>query len=177
MIRLAGRGLFAALAVLAGAQAHARPPEAMACAIIAAPPGLDARIADVVVSQDNDRGRPALNELRAITDQCGVDQFLSPKQRDAYFTYTLGRMARDVLDGRLAAQGLSAALVDRALDIGPGNANNPADKVTEGDLRHVAAALAESGKDPATVTAPEWGLITAWIAATAQMFDGQRGLD
>lgn len=174
----AGRGLFVALALCAGATAaHARPPEALACAIMAAPAGLDARIADVVVSRDNDRGRPVLDELRAVTDRCGDDQFLKPAERDAYFTYALGRLARDVLDGRLAAHGLSAALIDRALDIGPGNANNPAAEVTQGDLRRVASAMAESGQDPSKVTPEGWGLITAWIVATANMFDGQRALD
>lgn len=177
MIRAAGRGLVLALALGVGASAHARPPEALACAIMGAPAGLDARIADVVVSRDNDRGRPALDELRAIVERCGDDQFLTPAQREAYFNYTLGRMARDVLDGRLAEKGLSAALIDHALDIGPGNANNPAEKVTEGDLRHVATALSESGKDPAAVTPEGWGLITAWIVATANMFDGLRKLD
>jgi hypothetical protein len=176
------RALLVALALGAGAgsapgTAHARPPEALACAIMAAPAGLDARIADVVLSRDNDRGRPTLDELRAITDHCGDDQFLSAKERDAYFNYTLGRMARDVLDGRLAAHGLSSALIDRALDIGPGNANNPAAEVTQGDLRRVAGAMTDAGQDPSKVTPDGWGLITAWIVATANMFDGQRALD
>lgn len=176
-MRGAGRGLVVALALSAGAQAHARPPEALACAIMAAPAGLDARLADVVVSRDNDRGRPTLDELRVVTDHCADDQFLSPKERDAYFNYALGRLARDVLDGRLAAQGLSAPMIDKALDIGPGNANNPAEKVTEGDLRRVAAAIAEAGGQPAKVTPDGWMLITAWIVATANMFDGLRHLD
>ncbi|WP_226016715.1 hypothetical protein [Novosphingobium sp. FKTRR1] len=160
-----------------GASAHARPPEALACAIKAAPAGLDARLADVVVSRDNDRGRPALDELRRITEACATDQFLNEKQTDSYFSYALGRLARDVLDGRLAAHGLSAALIDKALDIGPGNANNPAEKVTQGDLNRVAQALREEGTDPAKVTPEGWGLVTAWIVATANMFDGLRTLD
>ena len=45
------------------------------------------------------------------------------------------------------------------------------------DLRRIANALAETGKDPAKVTPVGWGLITAWIAATAQMFDALRQLD
>ena len=166
------------LAALLGAgQAHARPPEALACAIMAAPAGLDARVTDVVVSRDTDRGQAVLDEVRALTERCGDDQFLSNKEREAYYSYTLGRMARDVLDGRLAAQGIPSSLIDRALDIGPGNANNPAEKVTEGDMRRVVAALAESGRDPAKVTPVGWGLVTAWIVATANMFEGLRGLD
>ena len=171
------RALMAGMALLGAAYAHARPPEALACAIMAAPKGLDNRIADIVVSQDHDKGRSALDELRVIVDHCGADQFLSDKERDAYFSYTLGRMARDVLDARLAADGLSAATIDTALDIGPGNANNPADKVTEGDMRRVAAAFAANGKDPAKITPEGWGLVTAWIVATANMFDGLRALD
>lgn len=160
-----------------GAQAHARPPEALACAIQSAPAGLDSRLADVVVSRDNDRGKPVLDALRKITDTCAADQFLNEKQADAYFSYALGRLARDVLDGRLAGQGLSSALIDRALDIGPGNANNPAEKVTQGDLNRVSQAVREEGGDPARITPDGWGLINAWIVATASMFDGLRNLD
>jgi hypothetical protein len=162
---------------LVASPAAARPPEALACALQAAPPGLDARVADVIVSRDTDRGGPALADLRALTDRCAADQFLTATQRDAYFTYVLGRMGRDVLDARLAGVGLPSALIDRALDIGPGNANNPADKVTQGDLRLVADAMAAAGHDPAKITADGWALITAWIVATAKMFDGLRNLD
>ncbi|EGD59140.1 hypothetical protein Y88_1202 [Novosphingobium nitrogenifigens DSM 19370] len=160
-----------------GGQALARPPEALACALQAAPAGLDARIADVILSQDRARGRPALDDLRALTDRCSDDQFLTPHQHDSYFSYVYGRMGRDVLDTRLTAEGIPSAIVDQALDIGPGNANNPAEKVTEGDLRLVAEALGKAGHDPARVTPRGWALITAWIVATATMFDGLRDLD
>jgi hypothetical protein len=42
--------------------------------------------------------------------------------------------------------GIGSAVIDRALDIGPGNTNNPADKVTQGDLRIVGEALDKAGK-------------------------------
>ncbi len=170
--------VLAALAgLLAGGTAQARPPEALACALQAAPAGLDARIADVIISRDPDRGRETLDAVRALTDRCAEDQFLTPKQRDAYYGYVIGRMGRDVIDERLAAMGLPSALIDQALDIGPGNANNPAEKVTEGDLRRVTAAMAGAGHDPARISADGWGLINAWIIATAQMFDALRDLD
>lgn len=165
-----------ALAAHAGA-ARARPPEALACAVMAAPAGLDQRLADVVISHDDARGRPALDDLRRITESCAADQFLAPKQSEAYFSYALGRLARDALDARLAAHGLSAELIDKALDIGPGNANNPAEKVTQGDLNRVAQALREAGSDPAKVTPEGWMLVSAWIIATANMFDGLRAID
>jgi hypothetical protein len=168
-----------ALAVLAlvSGPAAARPPEALACALQAAPDGLEARVADVIVNRDTDRGGPALSDLRVLTDRCAADQFLTTSQRDAYFTYVLGRMGRDVIDGRLDKAGLPSAVIDQALDIGPGNANNPADKVTQGDLRLVADAMAGAGHDPANITSDGWALITAWIVATANMFDGLRNLD
>jgi len=157
--------------------AHARPPEALACALQAAPPGLDARVADVLISQDDERGKPALDEVRALSDVCAQDQFLTPKQRDAYYLYVIGRMGRDVVDTRLAKLGLPSAVIDQALDIGPGNANNPAQKVTEGDLRLVSEAMGRAGHDPARITPEGWGLINAWIVATANMFDGLRDVD
>ncbi len=170
-------GLFMLAALAWAAPAAARPPEALSCALQAAPAGLDARLADVIVSRETGRGRPILDELRMVTDRCAADQFLTDKQRDAYFSYALGRMGRDAIDGRLAAMGISAALIDATLDIGPGNTNNPADKVTQGDLRLVADALGKSGQDPAKVTPEGWALIAAWIVATANMFDGLRDLD
>ena len=165
-----------ALAALPGA-AHARAPQALACAVIAAPEGLDAQLADTMLSLDEAKNKPALDTLHALVDRCAADQFLGEKERDAYFGYVLGRMARDGLDSRLKAEGISSGLIDKALDIGPGNANNPATQVTQGDLRRVATALAEAGHDPAKVTPVGWGLITGWIAATAQMFDALRVLD
>jgi hypothetical protein len=166
-----------AMLALMATPAAARPPEALACALQAAPAGLDARVADVIVNRDTDRGGPVLGDLRVLTDRCAADQFLTARQRDAYFTYVLGRMGRDVLDGRLNAAGLPSALIDQALDIGPGNANNPAEKVTQGDLRLVADAMAAAGHDPAKITPDGWALIAAWIVATANMFDGLRDVD
>lgn len=171
------RFLLITVAITGAGAAHARPPEALACAIIAAPPGLDARVADVIVSRDTGTGSSALTELHSVVDQCASDQFMQSKEREAYFNYALGRMARDALDARLAAKGLSTALIDKALDIGPGNANNPAEKVTEGDMRRVATELAATGTDPAKVTPEGWNLVTAWIVATANMFDGLRNID
>jgi len=176
-MRRAGWAVLALAPALIGSPAGARPPEALACALQAAPAGLDTRVAEVIVSHDMDRGRPVLDEVRVLTDRCAADQFLTTRQRDAYFTYVLGRMGRDALDARLAAVGVPASLIDRTLDIGPGNANNPAEKVTQGDLRQMADALAAAGHTPATVTADGWALISAWIVATANMFDGLRDLD
>ncbi len=166
-----------AVLALVARPAAARPPEALACALQAAPAGLDARVADVIVSRDTDKGGPVLADLRVLTDRCATDQFMTAHQRDAYFNYVLGRMGRDALDSRLAAAGVPSAVIDRALDIGPGNTNNPADKVTEGDLRTVADAMAAAGHDPARITPDGWALITAWIVATANMFDGLRDVD
>jgi hypothetical protein len=157
--------------------AEARAPQALACAVIAAPEGLEAQLADSQLGLDAERSKPALDMLRALVDRCATDQFLSDKEREAYFGYVLGRMARDGLDPRLKAEGIPSALIDRALDIGPGNANNPATQITQGDLRRVANALADLGHDPAKVTPVGWGLISAWIVSTAQMFDALRVLD
>ena len=165
------------LALAAPTLAQARAPQALACAIIAAPEVLDAQLAESVVNVDAERSKPALDTLHVLVNRCAADQFLSDKESEAYFGYALGRMARDGLDAQLAGEGISSALIDTALDIGPGNANNPATKVTQGDLRRVSTALAEAGHDPVNVTPVGWGLITAWITATAQMFDARRVLD
>ena len=157
--------------------AVARPPETLACAIKAAPEGLDQKVADAILTPGTPEANGTQADLRAITDACAADQLLNEKQRDAYFSYTWGRMGRDALDGRLAGLGISSSLIDQALDIGPGNTNNPADKVPQGDLRIVGEALDKAGKPPASVTAQGWRLITGWIVATALMFDGQRDLD
>lgn len=173
----AARAMLGVALAAAAFPAQARPPQALACAIIAAPEGLDGQLAETMLTLDAERSKPALDSLQRLADRCAADQFLTDKQREAYFGYALGRMARDGLDARLAAEGIPAALIDTALDIGPGNANNPATQVTQGDLRRVSIALTEAGRDPAKVTPVGWGLITAWIAATAQMFDALRVLD
>jgi hypothetical protein len=74
--------------------AQARSPEALACAIKAAPPELDARLADVVLAADPDKDKPTTDALHTLVDRCADDQFLNAKERTAYFDYTLGRMAR-----------------------------------------------------------------------------------
>ncbi|MBX9885971.1 MAG: hypothetical protein K2X68_13465 [Novosphingobium sp.] len=171
------RPLFYLALALLPASVEARAPQALACAVIAAPEGLDAQLAESMLTLDEVRSKPALDSLQALVDRCAADQFLGDKERAAYFGYVHGRMARDGLDARLKAEGISSELIDKALDIGPGNANNPATQVTQGDLRRVATALAEAGRDPAKVSPVGWGLISAWIAATAQMFDALRVLD
>jgi hypothetical protein len=176
-MRLAALLLALALLQTVPQAATARPPQALACAVIAAPEGLDAQLADSKLTLDETRSKSAMDTLHTIVDRCAADQFLNDKEREAYFGYALGRMARDGLDPRLKAEGIPADLIDKTLDIGPGNANNPATQVTQGDLRRVSTALTEAGKDPAKVTPVGWGLITAWIAATAQMFDALRVLD
>lgn len=165
------------IALVLAQPAAARPPEALACALQAAPAGLDARVADVLVSREAPGADATLAELRALTDGCAHDQFMNARQGDAYFTYVLGRMGRDALDARLAAADAPSAVIDRALDIGPGNANNPAERVTEGDLKTVARALGAEGHDPRRIDQAGWALIAAWIVATANMFDGLRNLD
>ncbi|NMN88898.1 hypothetical protein [Novosphingobium sp. SG916] len=167
----------AAVALSVPWPAGARPPETLACGVKAAPEGLDIRVADAILVPGTPTANATQADLRAITDACAADQLLNDKQREAYFSYTWGRMGRDALDGRLAALGIRSGLIDQALDIGPGNTNNPADKVTQGDLRIVGEALDKAGKPPASVTAQGWELITGWIVATALMFDGQRDLD
>lgn len=172
------RKVLVALALLAGAQgAQARSPEALACAVKSAPVGLDESVADAIVAQDPERNRPTLDKLREVVEACARDQFLDARQTEAYIAYTLGRMGRDVLDSRLAIIGIPVALIDDALDIGPGHANNPAEKVTQGDLNRITSALRVAGKDPAEVTPDGWRLVSAWIGATANMFDGLRRLD
>ncbi len=166
-----------ALGLLTASPAQARPAEALACALQAAPAGLDARVADVIIAQDDDRGRATLDAVRALTERCAADQFLDARQQAAYFRYVLGRMGRDGIDTRLTAAGLAAGVIDAALDIGPGNANNPASSVTKGDLHMVARAYAAAGHDPARITPDQWMLITGWITATATMFDALRDLD
>lgn len=166
-----------ALGLVAPAPVLARPPDVMACAVKAAPGGLEERVADAVLSPGTPASNATQADVRAITDGCAYEQLLSMPQHEAYFSYSWGRMARDALDGRLAAEGIRSELIDHALDIGPGNTNNPAEKVTAGDLRIVGEALDAAGKPRASVTTMGWQLITAWITATAQMFDGQRQLD
>lgn len=167
--------LLAALSALAGGAAQARSPEALACAVQRAPAGLDARLADAMLAQQSDG--PALRDLQNVVDRCGDDQFMDDAARKAYFSYAMGRMARDVLGDRLQAAGVPHALIDDALDIGPGKANNPAEQITQGDLRRITIAMTDAGINPASVTPQAWALINAYISATAAMFDGQRKLE
>lgn len=177
MIRRAGIAGLLAMALVAAPPVVARPPDVMACAIKAAPEGLEARVGAAMLAPGTPAAAQTQADVRALSDACAYEQLLSDVQREAYFGYTWGRMGRDALDGRMAALGISSALIDTALDIGPGNTNNPAEQVTRGDLRRVGEALDAAGKPQASVTSEGWQLITAWIMATAQMFDGQRQLD
>jgi|GEM_PF-871284 hypothetical protein len=169
--------LGAASGLLAPATVLARPPEVMACAVKAAPPGIEERVADAILTPGTPASNATQADVRAITDACAYDQLLTMPQHEAYFSYSWGRMGRDALDARLAAEGIGSAVIDRALDIGPGNTNNPAAEVTKGDLRIVGEALDAAGKAQASVTSRGWQLITAWITATAMMFSGQRDLE
>jgi hypothetical protein len=65
-------------------------------------------VADAILTPGTPEANGTQADLRAITDACAADQLLGEKQREAYFSYTWGRMGRDALDARLAGLGSAA---------------------------------------------------------------------
>ncbi|MET0250667.1 MAG: hypothetical protein ABW203_00655 [Novosphingobium sp.] len=171
--------LAAGLALFAATPAAAQTEALLECATSTVTPAFRERLTDSMLG-DGGKGGGAeamFQELARVSSDCADRNSLADGKRDALFSYNVARLPHDTLIVRLGDRGLSAQVIDQALDFGTGRSN----PVIKGDLdqAQLAALLARlkaSGVNVDKVTDPTWEMIGAYAAATSLMWQARREL-
>ena len=156
---------------LAPAPALAQADDLLECATARVTPAFRDKIADAMLAEESEEGDALFAELARVADLCATRFALPADKGAAYFEYTVARLPHDAFTARLGQAGISAAVLDEALDFGAGRTN----PVIAGDLapEHIGklvAALAANGVDVEALPQQSWELVGAYAAATSLMW-------
>jgi len=167
----------AILLALGAAPALAQSDELLECPSAQITPAFRDKIADAMLGPESAESDALFVHLAGVTQGCAARHGLAGDKGEAYFTYALGRLPHDALIGRLDKAGISAAVLDDALDFGPGRSN----PVISGDLDpaqlgKLVAALAANGVNLDQVSAASWELVGVYAAATSLMWQAHAQL-
>ena len=161
----------ALLLALLSAPALAQPDDLLECPTARVTPAFRDKIADAMLAEESPESDALFAELARVTDDCASRFALPADKGEAYFSYTVARLPHDAFTARLGAAGISAAVLDEALDFGPGRTN----PVITGDLARdqvekLVAGLAANGVEVESVPQPSWELVGAYAAATSLLW-------
>lgn len=168
MIKGLMAGAALALTTLPGA-ALAQDGAKLDCATASVDADLKSSLGAAMAGGGDETTRDALFEqLGAAVDRCVADQGIANTQRSDYYDYSLARIAREWLIGDIATTGLSAAVVDKALDFGPGRANpDLTGDMDDAQIMAIVQAYIDSGVDIEKVDSSVWEKVGAYAAATS----------
>ena len=164
--------LFALFPSLAAAQSA----DLLECTTQEVTPAFREKLADAMLDEGAD-SNALFEQLVHVADGCAARFALPQEQNEAYFTYSLSRLPRDAFIARLGAAGISAAVIDDALDFGEGR-SNPAisGDLQPAQLEALLAALAANGVDVDKVAETSWEMVGAYAAASSLMWQSRRKL-
>ena len=165
------RGFVLAAALLAGSPAFAQSEDLLECTTMQVTPAFRDKIADAMLAEDSPEADALVGQLVTVSDECAARYALAEAKREHYFAYTVSRLPHDAFAARLGTAGISAAVIDEALDFGPGRTN----PVISGDLSRdqveaLVEALAANDVDVDKVGPSSWELVGAYSAATSLMW-------
>ena len=154
----------------------AQSEDLLECSTQAVTPAFRDKLADSMLADDQ-AGEGLSEQLATISDECAGRYGLSDDQRDAYFTYSLARLPRDALITRLGALGISAQVIDDALDFGTGRSNPQiTGRLQKPQIDKLLAALTAAGVDVAAIADQSWTMIGAYAAASSLMWQNRARL-
>jgi hypothetical protein len=161
----------ALLLALAASPAAAQSEDLLECATTQVTPAFRDKIADAMLAEESAEGDALFARLAEVADGCAQRHGLAADKGEAYFAYAVARLPHDAFTARLGQAGISAAVLDEALDFGVGRSN----PVITGDLapdqvENLVAALAANGVDVERVPQPSWELVGAYAAATSLLW-------
>ena len=161
-------GVALALATLPGA-VLAQEGAKLDCVVKAVPTDTKAEIGAAMAGAGNDASRDELfKQLGTITDGCVARNGITEEQKSHYFDYSLARISREWLVGDIAKVKLSTAIVDKALDFGPGRANpDLSGEMTDDQIMAIVQAYIDSGVDIEKVDSAVWEKVGAYAASTS----------
>ena len=167
----------AILLALVAAPALAQSDELLECPSGQVTPAFRDKIADAMLGPESAESDALFVHLAGVTEGCAARHGLAGDKGEAYFTYALGRLPHDALIERLGRAGISAAVLDEALDFGAGRSN----PTISGDLdraqvEKLVAALAANGLDVEQVSEATWEQVGVYAAATSLMWQARAKL-
>jgi hypothetical protein len=157
----------AAMTLVAPMAAQAQDGAKLDCAISATTPEFRNALAQTMMAKSDNRDA-LLAQLARTTRTCANQAGFSEDQGRIYFDYTLHRINREWLIPELAKYSLDAALIDRALDFGPGRANpDLSGGMSDERGNAILDAFTAAGVTITDVPKEAWGLVGAYAAATS----------
>jgi hypothetical protein len=172
----AGRALLTATAAAAAVWsgvALAQSEDLLECTSQAMTPAFRDKLADAMLADEHE-GEALFEQLGTVSDDCARQYGLAEDKGGAYFTYSLARLPRDAFIVRLGAQGISAQVVDQALDFGEGRRNPTiTGRLSKPQVDKLVAALSAAGVDIEAVAESSWKMIGAYAAASSLMWENR----
>lgn len=158
----------AALAIMLLAQpgvAQAQDGEKLDCVIVSATPALKTSIGRGMEVLGRGVDMPGLiRQLRVVTDACAIK---ADFDREAYFSYSIARLAREWMIPVLRRASIDTALIDRFYDFGPGRTNPRPANLDEKEIERIRGALRAGGVDVEKITDQIWEGLGVYIGSTS----------
>lgn len=168
MVRFLLCGAVLAAAALPAA-ASAQLGEKLDCAADKAEPGFKQLFADALIGDgDNSAFERLMAQFSVVADGCTAGFALDAAQKKAYLDYGVSGILHEWLTARLASHGLSASIIDKALDFGPGRIN-PAlsGGMDEAHVQILVQAFMESGIDTESLSPSAWETVGTYAALSS----------
>lgn len=166
-----------ALAAAIATPARADSEDLLECTTQEVTPAFRGKVADAMLAAESPETDALFVQLATVAEACAARHGLATGKGEAYFTYAIARLPHDAFTTRLGDVGISAAVLDEALDFGLGRTN----PVIAGDLNpaqieRIVAALGANGVAVDTVPQSSWELVGAYAAATSLMWQARAKL-
>lgn len=169
--------LLLALAAAFPAPAAAQSEALLDCSTLAVTPKFRDQLADAMLGSAGADNDALIGELANVAETCAARHGLVGEKAGTYFRYSIARLPRDALILRLGDLGLSAQVIDTALDFGPGRSNPViSGALSRPQVETLVAALAANGVKPESVAQSTWEMVGAYAAATSLMWQALRQL-
>lgn len=148
------------------------------CVVSTATPAFKAQVGAAMTGDGDEAARDALFvQLGTIVDGCVEKHKIADTDKGIYFDYSLARISREWLVGDIAKANLKAAIVDKALDFGPGGANpDLSGEMTEEQINKIVQAYIADGVDIEKVDQSVWERVGAYAAATSIYWNKRNAL-
>jgi hypothetical protein len=158
--------------------ASAQEGEKFDCVVASIPSETRASIGDAMAGGGDVASREALfKDLGTVTDACVARHGITDEQKGIYFDYSLARISREWLAADIGKLDLPPAVVDKALDFGPGGANpDLSGDMTEEQVMKIVQAYIESGVDIDKIDGAVWEKVGAYAAATSIYWNKRKQL-
>lgn len=168
MIRFLLCGVALTAATLPAA-ASAQLGDKLDCAAERAEPPFKNLLAEALIGDGDNLGfERLLGQFSTIADACTAGFVLDAAQKKAYLDYGVSRILREWLTSRLASYGLSATVIDTALDFGPGRSNpRLSGEMSEDQVKILIQAFLESGVDTEGLGTPAWESVGTYAAVSS----------